>query len=147
MTPRPHTSLREGILLGAIVGTAIWVWIAGVDALAGEPFRTFGVLGGVARFTVVHYLLCLLYGVIAVSVVHAAAREASLVVGAAFVFFLIEFGFVMIAAILSHAGLGQLAWVRIVGGNVVGAILTIVFLWRRHPLRQEYRDGMAEGEE
>lgn len=146
-TPRSHSSRREGILLGALVGTAIWAWIAIVDAVAGEPFRTFVVLGGVARFTVLHYVLCLVYGVVAVTVVHAAAREPSLVVGAAFVFFLIEFAFAMLAAVLSHVGLGGLAWVRIVGGNLVGAILTIVLLWRRHPLRQEYRDGMTEGEE
>lgn len=134
-------------MLGALVGTAIWAWIALVDAVAGEPFRTFLVLGGVARFTVLHYLLCLVYGVVAVSAVHAAARDPSLVVGAAFVFFLIGFAFVMVTAILSHVGLGRLAWVRIMGGNLVGAILTIVILWRRHPLRQEYRDGIAEGEE
>ena len=123
------------------------MWIALVDAIVGEPFRTFFVLGGVARFTTLHYVLCLTYGVVAVSVVHAAARQASLMVGAAFAFFLLEFAFVMLTAILSQGGLGGLAWARIVGGNVVGATLTVLILWRRHPLAQEFRDGTAEGEE
>jgi len=147
MSPRSHSSLREGAILGAVVGTGIWVWIALVDAIVGEPFHTFAVLGGVARFTTLHYVLCLAYGVVAVSVVHAARREASLIVGAAFAFFLLEFGFVMVSAILSQVGLGGLAWVRILGGNLVGAALTLLMLWRRHPLAQEFRDGAAEGEE
>lgn len=147
MTPSRHSSLREGAILGAVVGTGIWAWIATVDAVVGEPFRTFAVLGGVARFTALHFVLCLAYGVVAVSVVHAAAREASLMVGAAFAFFLLEFAFVMLTAILSQGGLGGLAWARIVGGNVVGATLTVLILWRRHPLAQEFRDGTAEGEE
>jgi len=147
MSPRPHSSLREGVILGAVVGTGIWVWIALVDAVVGEPFHTFSALGGTVRFTTLHYLLCLTYGVAAVSVVHAAARQASLIVGAAFAFFLLEFGFVMVSAILSQTGLGNLAWARILGGNIVGATLTILILWRRHPLAQEFRDGTAEGEE
>jgi len=147
VTPSRHSSLREGAILGAVVGTGIWAWIATVDAVVGEPFRTFTVLGGVARFTALHFVLCLAYGVVAVSVVHAAAREASLMVGAAFAFFLLEFAFVMLTAILSQGGLGGLAWARIVGGNVVGATLTVLILWRRHPLAQEFRDGTAEGEE
>ena len=147
MSTRSHSSLREGVILGAVVGTGIWVWIALVDAIVGEPFRTFFVLGGVARFTTLHYVLCLTYGVVAVSVVHAAAREASLMVGAAFAFFLLELGFVMASAILSQVGLGGLAWARILGGNVVGVALTLLMLWRRHPLAHGLRDGTAEGEE
>ncbi len=147
MSPRGHSSIREGVILGAVVGTAIWAWIALVDAVVGEPFHTFALLGGVGRFTTLHFVVCLTYGIVAVSVVHAAAREASLMVGAAFAFFLLEFAFVMLTAILSQGGLGGLAWARILGGNVVGATLTILILWRRHPLTQEFRDGTAEGEE
>jgi len=147
MSTRPHSSLREGVILGAVVGTGIWAWIAMVDAAVGEPFRTFAVLGGVARFTALHFVFCLAYGVVAVSVVHAAAREASLMVGAAFAFFLLEFAFVMLTTILSQGSLGGLAWARILGGNAVGAALTLLILWRRHPLAQEFRDGTAEGEE
>src|SRR3989442_3101235 len=134
MSPRRHSALREGVILGAVVGTGIWVWIALVDAIVGEPFRTFSVLGGVVRFTTLHYVLCLAYGVVAVSVAHAAQREATLIVGAAFAFLLLELGFVMVSAILSHVGLGGLAWARILGGNAVGVALTFLILWRRHPL-------------
>src|SRR2546428_13455446 len=102
------------------------MWIALVDAIVGEPFHTFSLLGGVGRFTTLHYLVCLTYGVAAVSVVHAAAREASLMVGAAFAFFLLEFAFVMVTTILSQGGLGGLAWGRILGGDAPGGALPLL---------------------
>jgi len=145
--PRGRYSLREAVLLGLVVATSIWLWLAIVDAIAGQPFRTFAVLGGIAPFTVLHYALCLAYGLAAVAVVHGAAREPGLLFGAAFVFFILEFGFVMLTVILSHVGLGQLAWVRILGGNLVGAVLTFVVLSRRHPLRRELREAEAEDAE
>ncbi|HKW40465.1 MAG TPA: hypothetical protein VJN39_04385 [Gemmatimonadales bacterium] len=51
-----------GARLGVIVATAIWVWLALVDLIAGQPFRTFTVLGGIALFTVLHYLVNIAYG-------------------------------------------------------------------------------------
>src|SRR5256712_3952904 len=63
LAPRGRHCLREGGILGLVVATSIWLWIAIVDALAGEPFRTFAVLGGIRLFTVLHYALCLAYGV------------------------------------------------------------------------------------
>jgi len=144
---RSRHSLREAVLLGLVVATSIWLWLAIVDAIAGQPFRTFAVLGGIAPFTVLHYALCLAYGLAAVAVVHGAAREPALLFGAGFVFFILEFGFVMRTVILSHVGLGQLAWVRILGSNLVGAVLTFVVLSRRHPLRRELREAEAEDAE
>ena len=146
VAPRRRHSLREGVILGLVVATSIWLWIAIVDAIAGEPFRTFAVLGGIRVFTVLHYALCLAYGVAAVAVVHGAALEPSLMLGAAFAFFILEFGFAMLTVLLSQVGLGELAWVRILGGNVVGAVLTFVMLSRRHPLRQELKQAAADEE-
>ena len=139
-----HHTVRGGILLGLAVGTAIWVWLFAVDAIAGEPLRTFSLLGGVARFTVLHYALCCVYGVIGVAVVHGAAREASLLIGAVVAFILFELAFVFGTAVLAQVGLGQLAWVRIMGGNVVGAIVTWTVLARTHPLRDELRQAGEE---
>jgi len=62
---RSRHSLREAVLLGLVVATSIWLWLAIVDAIAGQPFRTFAVLGGIAPFTVLHYALCLAYGLAA----------------------------------------------------------------------------------
>ena len=138
---RPHSSLREGVELGLIVATAIWLWLAVVDHFAGQPFRTFQVLGGVALFTTLHYILCILYGIGVLVVVHRAARAPALLVFAAFTFFILEFAFVMATVLLSNVGLGALAWVRILGGNLVGAVLTFVVLARRHPLTRELQQA------
>lgn len=136
---RDHRSVREGVTLGVLVATSIWIWLAIVDALVGQPFHTFAVLGGVATFTTLHYLLNIAYGVAIVSLVHAGAREPRLLVAVMLGFFVIEFAFVMLTLLLSHVGLGQLAWVRILGGNLIGAVLAWSILLRSHPLREEIR--------
>jgi hypothetical protein len=55
--PQDHQSIREGARLGLLVASTSWLWLAIVDALAGQPFHTFTVLGGALTFTVLHYLL------------------------------------------------------------------------------------------
>ena len=142
-----HDSLREGARLGLVVATSIWVWLAVVDAVVGQPFHTFRVLGGVVLFTVLHYLFNVVYGVVIVSMVHGAAREPSLVIGMAFGFLVIEFGFVMLTVLLSHLGLGELAWARILGGNLIGAAIAFFMLSRRHRLRDEFRQAEEEENE
>jgi hypothetical protein len=139
-----HDSLREGARLGLVVATSIWVWLAVVDAVAGEPFRTFTVLGGIVVFTGMHYLLNLAYGLVIVSGIHGAAREPSLAIAVAFGFVIVEFTFAMVTVLLSHLGLGELAWVRIFGGSLIGAVIAIVILARGHPLAAELRQAEQE---
>jgi hypothetical protein len=138
---RTHDSVREGAKLGFVVATIIWAWLAMVDVVAGEPFHSFAVLGGTAWFTVVHYLLNVTYGVIIVSTIHGAAREPSLLIALAFGFLTIEIAFAMGTVLLSHLGLGSLAWVRIFGGSVLGAAGAFVLLTRRYPLVSRLRDA------
>ncbi|HYT05548.1 MAG TPA: hypothetical protein VEM13_11795 [Gemmatimonadales bacterium] len=143
--PPKHNALREGAQLGFIVAAAIWLWLVIVDAIAGQPFRTFAVLGGLALFTVLHCLLNVVYAVVIVSTIHRAMREPSLLIALAFGFFIVEFAFVMLTMLLAHVGLGQLAWVRILGGNLIRAAIGFVILYRTHPLQEELR--RAEDEE
>jgi hypothetical protein len=142
-----HSSVREGTTVGLLVATAIWLWLAIVDAVVGQPFRTFTVLGGTLTFTAVHYALNVAYGIAIVAAIHRASREPSLLIGVAFVSFVVEFGFVMLAILLSHVGLGELAWPRILGGNLVGAVTAYLYLARRHPLLSELRAEQAEEED
>ena len=142
--PPEHDSVREGTLLGLIVATGIWLWIAIVDVIAGQPLHTFALLGGVAGFTILHYLLNLAYGVLVVSAIHGAEREPSLVIAVVFGFLVVEFAFAMLTVLLSNLGLGQLAWVRILGGNLVGVVIALLMLWRGHPLAAELHKAEAE---
>ena len=138
-----HDSLREGAALGLVVATSIWVWLALIDAIAGEPFRTFTVLGGIGAFTLVHYLLNLTYGVAILSLIHGAGREPSLVIAVGFGFLMVEFAFAMVTVMLSHL-LGELAWVRIFGGSLIGAAIAIIILSRGHPLAAQLRQAEEE---
>jgi hypothetical protein len=145
--PTDHRSVREGARLGLVIATSIWIWLAIVDALVGQPFHTFTVLGGVVTFTTLHYVLNIAYGIAAVALIHASAHEPRLLVAVMLGFFVIEFGFVMLTALLSHAGLGQLAWVRVLGGNLIGAAVGWSILLRTHPVRELLRDAEAEENE
>ncbi len=145
--PRPHNTVREGVTVGLLAATAIWLWLVIVDAVVGQPFRTFNVLGGPLAFTVVHYALNVAYGVALVAAIHGAAREPTLLIGVALVSFIVEFGWVMIANLLSHVGLGKLAWLRILVGSVIGVVTTWLYLARRHPLRQEFAAAEKAEEE
>jgi hypothetical protein len=144
MTGKPN-SLREGIRLGFAVATSIWIWLALVDAIAGEPFRTFQVLGGIPSFTVMHYVLNIAYGTMIVAVLNGALRQPTLIGAVTMGFLMIEFGFAMITVLLSHVGLGGLAWLRVFGGSVIGAAVAFMILRRRYPLEAMLRH--AEDEE
>lgn len=129
-----HNAVREGIKLGLVIATSIWIWIAVVDALTGEPFRTFRALGGIAQFTTLHYVLNVAYGMAIIAVVHRTAREPSLAAVLWFVLLVIEFAFVMATILLSHVGLGALAWLRIFAASLIGLALALLLISRRHRL-------------
>ena len=59
----------------------------------------------------------------------------------------LEFGFVMVTVLLSHMGLGELAWARILGGNLIGAAIAFVMLSRQHRLRDGFRQAEEEENE
>lgn len=136
VTTRPrHDSLREGARLGLIVATSVWIWVALVDFIVGEPFHTFSVLGGLGTFTVLHYLLHLGYGIVVVSAIHGVAREPRLAIAVAFGFVILEIALALITVLLSQLGLGSLAWLRIFGGNLIGVVVALRLLSRGHALR------------
>jgi hypothetical protein len=133
---RGHDSLREGAALGLVVATVTWLWLALVDAVAGEPFLTFTVFGGIIAFTVVHYLLNIFYGLAIMSGIHGAVHAPSLIFGIGFGLLMLEFAFALLSAALWHSPLGTLAWLRIFGGSVIGATVAFLVIARRHPLAE-----------
>ena len=136
-----HDSVREGSALGIIVATGIWVWLALVDALAGQAFHTFSVLGGITAFTVGHYLLNIAYGIAVMSAIHGATREPSLAIALVFGIVTLEIAFGMLTILLSHLGLGARAWLGIFGGSLIGTGLALFVLSRQHPLATLVRDA------
>ena len=142
--PAIHDARREGIRLGLIVGTVTWLWVALVDAVAGQPFHTAQALGGVFAFTAVHYLLNVVYGVVLLSVIHAADRTPSLIIAALVGWLTLQGGFGMVTNLLNQLSLGSLGWVGLFGGSLIGTATAFVLLSRTHPLADYLRRAEAE---
>jgi hypothetical protein len=141
----PHRSvLDEGTWLGLVMAAAIWFWLALVDAAAGQPFHTLDVLGGVVPATLAHVVLNVLYGIVLVTAVRSSARVPSLIIAVIFGLVMLEVGFAMLSVMLGQAGLGQLTWLRILGGSFVGLAVAFVLLARRYPLADRLRAAEEE---
>jgi hypothetical protein len=135
---------RQGLILGTITATIIWLWVASVDAVNGQPFHTFQVLGGIAGFTIVHYLLNIAYASAVVGIARGAARTPSLVIGAIFGFIVLEVGFGMLSAILSESAIGSRSWIVILGGSLIGAATMFTLLTRTYDLRARLHEAEEE---
>ena len=68
------------------------------------------------------------------SIVHTAGRTPSAIFAVGFGFLMLEFAFALVTAAVSSGRLGELAWVRVFGGSVIGAVIAIFIVTRRHPL-------------
>jgi hypothetical protein len=138
-----HNTVLEGIRLGLIVGVATWLWVAAFDFAAGEPFRTFELLMGTVSFTLIHFVLCIAYGVTIMGFVHASMEEPTVMFAVIFCTILFQGAFVMLTALLSNVGAGDLVWGKFLAGNVMAAILTYVLVNRRHPLVEMFHTAEA----
>jgi hypothetical protein len=132
--PRCHNSLREGVRLGLITGSATWLWVALVDAVTGQFFHTFIALGGIAGFTVLHYLLNIAYAVAILSAIHGAERAPSLIIAVIFGVVTLEGAIAMTTNVLAQAAVGSVAWIGIFGGSLIATGIGGALLLRTHPL-------------
>jgi hypothetical protein len=132
--PRRHNARREGVRLGLIMATATWLWVALVDAVFRQPFHTFTALGGIAGFTVMHYLLNITYAVVVLSVIHSAARAPSLMFAVIFGVLMLEGGIALMTNLVAEAGVGDVAWIGIFGGSLISTGIAMALLVRTHPL-------------
>lgn len=149
---RAHSTIREGLVAGAIGATGVALWFLLVDFVAAEPLFTpvrlgmaFGTVFGVTpmaenstiafiAYTVLHYVAFAVIGTIAAAVVHASRRQPSLLAGAFLAFIVAQaliYGF--IALLHETELLEHLTWPLIAVGNVIGAALIGWKLWRDHP--------------
>jgi len=156
-----HNSVQEGIVAGCLSATVIAVWILVVDLIAGHPFLTPMVLGRaltgvlgvrvgdtmfmyVAAYTLFHYVVFALIGVMVAIVVHAARRTPGVLAGFLILFIAFELGFYALTGALSAGSeLRGLAWYQLGAANLVAAFVMFYFMWLRHPeLKQELADAL-----
>lgn len=142
--PHRHGSFREGVRLGLILASATWLWVALVDAASGQLFHTFTALGGIAAFTVVHYLLNITYAVVILSAIHGAEHAPSLIVAVIFGVVMLEGAIAMVTNLLAQTAVGSVAWIGIFGGSLIATGIAIVLLTRTHPLATYLRRAEEE---
>lgn len=156
MSTQTHSVVREGVIAGVMGATAVAIWFFVVDLIAGRPLFTPNTLGvgllqifgpapetttvNVIAYTVFHYAVFILVGIIAVVLVHAGERTPSVLAGSMILFVAIELGFYGFVALLQESALGNFAWYNILAGNVLAALLMGTYLWRSHPAM---RDGLV----
>ena len=158
-----HNLVREGVIAGFIGATALALWFLIVDVVTGEAFRTprvlgyalFSVLGGatsedswmlhVAGYTVFHYLVFILLGILTVKLVHIAEEAPHVLAGVTILFVIIHIGSYGLSTGLAASDFfGGTAWYLVLAGNLIAAIGMGLYVWRSHPkLRQEFDSALG----
>ncbi|HUQ47028.1 MAG TPA: hypothetical protein VM053_02155 [Gemmatimonadaceae bacterium] len=147
-----HNSIREGVYAGFIGATAIAVWFAIIDIVAGLPFHTPDILGAglvsilgkppmmpdtvafhVFIYTVFHYAAFALVGIIMAKIVHQSARTPAILAGFLIAFVAFELGAIGLTTLLTESRLGGMAWYQIFIANLLAAGGMFWYMWRSHP--------------
>ena len=161
MAGTPHAILYEGIIAGCLGATVIALWFLVIDVLGGRPFFTPATLGRgllsalapgatytptthVLVYTVFHFAAFMLVGLLAALIVDVAKREPSILFAFLLLFAVTEVGIYALVALLQVATpLGRNAWLQIMAGNVLAALVMGTFFWRRHrELVEQFRHSL-----
>jgi len=146
-----HSTIREGIIAGALGATGVAVWFLLVDTIAGQAFFTPRVLGEavksvvapdnaappfviVALYTVFHYLVFIVAAIATVALIHGSAKHIGFLAGMVMLFVAFEvafYGFVLMLQVATP--LEGLSWYQVGAANLVAAALMGRYLWMRHP--------------
>jgi uncharacterized membrane protein YgdD (TMEM256/DUF423 family) len=150
MPHREHSTVREGLLTGLVGGVVVALWYLAVDLGRGEPLQTPSVLGqvfvradtmpvtgvipeAVAQYSLLHFGVFFLLGIVLVALTHLATRNPALRMG---VWLGLVVGFLFFLGVLFalySATDQRLPWWQALGGSVLGIGSMTLLLWRRHP--------------
>lgn len=138
-------------MAGAIGATVIAAWFFIVDMVTGRPFFTPDVLGTmllrifgapsamdttfqhVALYTVFHYVVFAIIGILVVAIVHQGERTPGILAGFLILFVALQLGALGFTALFAESPLGQVAWYQIFIANLLAAGAMGWWVWRRHP--------------
>jgi hypothetical protein len=133
-----------------IGGAAVVLWFLLCDLGRPNPFRTPAMLGEVILegvpnpdaavvsgplvmgYTVLHFAVFIVFGVVAACLAAGAGDEPLLLLGFILLFCCFEGFFLGFAALLSYALLQRLGWYLIVAGNLLAAVAMLGFFYWRH---------------
>jgi hypothetical protein len=147
--PRPF---REGAIAGLLGAAAVAIWFFVNDLAAGVPLRTPALLGAalfdglrdpaalvvtaplVIKYTLVHGAAFLLFGWLAAGLLRLADHEPRLLFAFFMLFCCFEVFFIALIAILAEWLFDTLTWWRILGANLLAAVVMLAYFFREHRL-------------
>ena len=142
--------MREGVTVGMLGASAVAVWFLLVDAMAGEPFRTPALLGGVLfhgvadplhpavtavvvlQYTLVHGVVFLVFGLLVAGLLALADREPRLLFALVMLFCCFEVFVVGAIAILAEWLFATVAWWTIITANALATLMMGGYLFLAH---------------
>jgi hypothetical protein len=154
--------LYEGILVGLAGAVAVAVWFFLYDLAAGVPFRTPALLGAalfeglrdtamltitpgiVLKYTAVHGLVFLVFGMVAAGLFALAERDRHVLLGVFMLFCCFEVAVLLAMMVLSSWLFNTLHPWAILGGNLVAALIMLGILFRDHHF--SLHEAMMSGE-
>jgi hypothetical protein len=158
MTEHRHKLLREGAITGVIGALAVVVWFLITDVIQGRPFSTPSVLGQVilygnrtptvtpfetgpvVAYTLLHFGVFALFGVLVTHMVHLAmysplARFALMMLAVVF-----ELFFFVVTFALFTGTSSLFPWWSVLAANTLSLIAMGLYLRSRHPgLQHQYQ--------
>jgi hypothetical protein len=142
--------LREGIVAGLIGAAAVAVWFLAFDILAGAPLRTPALLGAavfhalrdpgalqitwslVLRYTVLHGLAFIAFGILCAVLIASAEREPALLLAFVALFAVFQVFFLGLIGILARFLLGAILWGEIFAANLLASAGMLAYFFLGH---------------
>ncbi len=150
----------RGVTAGLIGGAVLALWFLFVDQVAGTPFRTPGMLGGVllgrdameptagviGLFTVIHFAVFVAFGVVLSWALAQLERAPNLLFGLVAGFILFNGVFFFGAFVSGIDVVAELGWVEVLAGNLLAGIAMVSFLHLAGVTgRMNWTQALAEG--
>ena len=144
------TTVREGALVGLAGAAAVALWFLLYDLAAGVPLRTPALLGAalfeglrdpsalvitpmlVLKYTVVHGIVFVAFGIAAAGLFALADRERRVLFAAFMLFCCFEVVFVLVVMVTAGWLLEELPIWSILAANFLAAVVMLSFLFRLH---------------
>lgn len=147
--------IAHGAVGGLLAGLTVALWFLVVDSLAGRPFHTPAALAGalagqeittptfrvVAAYTIVHFAVFALLGVVMAQLMAALGLTPRLLLGVLFGIVAQELVFYTGLLLSGRSGLAVVPWPHVIAANVLSGFVLMSYLHRAQ--RDEHPLGLA----
>src|SRR5262245_12456303 len=142
--------VAEGIAVGLAGASVVALWFMLYDLAAGVPFRTPALLGaalfeglrepsllhittaGVLKYTVVHGVAFVVFGLAAAGLFALVDQERRVLFAVFMLFCCFEVSFALLLMMLAERLLEDISLWAILGANLLAAVVMLGILFRRH---------------